>query len=318
MNRNPLVSIIIPVYNGANYLALAIDSALAQTYKNIEIVVINDGSPDNGETEKIALSYGSKIRYIYKSNGGVSSALNTGIKEMKGEYFSWLSHDDLYEPNKIEKQISLIQTENDIIICSGSQVDPNRNPIPLHIRTLDGVFTGMELFTKRITGLYEYGLNGLGFLIPKHVFDKVGYFDETMRYIQDYDMWLRIMMVDKYRFICHRELLVITRIHREQHTNKIPEAYYEERKILAVKHLNLIKADENIRNKNKWYELYYKMFVREDNSIGKKVYSKLLKEEGISELKLFFISIPFYIYGNIKKSVKKCYATILKMKRLRD
>ena len=81
MNRinNPKVSIIIPVYNGSNYLANAIDSALAQTYKNIEVIVVNDGSKDEGATERIALSYGDRIHYYAKSNGGVSSALNFGI-----------------------------------------------------------------------------------------------------------------------------------------------------------------------------------------------------------------------------------------------
>ena len=102
MSNLPKVSIIIPVYNGENYLAEAIESALAQSYDNLEVIVINDGSKDN--TEKIALSYGKKIKYFHKSNGGVSSALNLGIEKMTGDYFSWLSHDDLYYENKIDKQ----------------------------------------------------------------------------------------------------------------------------------------------------------------------------------------------------------------------
>ena len=81
--KNPLVSIIIPVYNGSNFMREAIDSALAQTYPNIEILVVNDGSTDN--TREIALSYGDKIRYFEKENGGVATALNLAIREMKGE-----------------------------------------------------------------------------------------------------------------------------------------------------------------------------------------------------------------------------------------
>ena len=78
-NYSPLVSIVIPVYKGATYMRIAIDSALAQTYLNTEVIVVNDGSPDDGETEKIALSYGDKIRYFTKPNGGCASALNFGI-----------------------------------------------------------------------------------------------------------------------------------------------------------------------------------------------------------------------------------------------
>ena len=121
----PKVSVVIPVYNGANYLREAIDSALSQTYSNIEIIVVNDGSNDKGETRNIALSYGDKIRYFEKENGGVSSALNLGIREMTGEYFSWLSHDDSYKPQKIENSIRYLSTfenRDRLIVMCGSYI----------------------------------------------------------------------------------------------------------------------------------------------------------------------------------------------------
>ena len=96
----------------------AIDSALAQTYPNLEVIVVNDGSRDNGLTEEIARSYGERIRYFSKPNGGVSSALNMGIRNMRGEYFSWLSHDDVYEPDKIAKQVEVLQgCDKQTVIC---------------------------------------------------------------------------------------------------------------------------------------------------------------------------------------------------------
>ena len=113
MNSTLKVSIVIPVFNGADYLREAIDSALAQTYQNAEIIIINDGSNDNGATENIALSYGDRIRYFSKENGGVASALNLAIKKMTGEYFSWLSHDDLYFANKVEAQIKALDQMQD-------------------------------------------------------------------------------------------------------------------------------------------------------------------------------------------------------------
>ena len=111
---DPLVSIIVPVYNGANYMREAIDSALAQTYSNIEIIVVNDGSNDGGKTRDIALSYGNKIRYFEKENGGVSTALNLGIKNMGGAYFSWLSHDDVYLPEKVQVEIDAWRKAGDM------------------------------------------------------------------------------------------------------------------------------------------------------------------------------------------------------------
>ena len=126
---NPKISIIIPVYNGSNYMKEAIDSAINQTYKNYEIIVVNDGSNDNGETEKIALEYGNKIKYYHKKNGGVSSALNYGIEKMTGEYFSWLSHDDVYTNDKIQNQINALNKysfqNKYIVCCKTKQIDKN-------------------------------------------------------------------------------------------------------------------------------------------------------------------------------------------------
>lgn len=121
---NPLVSIIIPVFNGSNFLREAIDSALNQTYPNIEVIVVNDGSNDNRLTEEIAISYKNQIQYYYKENGGVGSALNLGIEKMKGDYFSWLSHDDLYTPQKIDSQISILKNYEDktLIVTGGYKI----------------------------------------------------------------------------------------------------------------------------------------------------------------------------------------------------
>ncbi len=101
----PLVSILIPVYNGANYLNLAIDSALAQTYGNFEIIVVNDGSDDDDATARVVRGYGDRVRYFEKRNGGVASALNLAIAQAKGQFISWLSHDDLYIPDKLNVRL---------------------------------------------------------------------------------------------------------------------------------------------------------------------------------------------------------------------
>ena len=104
----PLVSVIIPVYNGANYLSQSIECVLNQTYKNIELIVVNDGSTEK-ETDLIARSYSDeRMKYYAKENGGVASAVNFGVAHSHGEYICWLSHDDLMPFDKIEKQMDAI------------------------------------------------------------------------------------------------------------------------------------------------------------------------------------------------------------------
>ncbi len=226
---NPLVSIIIPVYNGANYLNDAIDSALAQTYSNIEIIVINDGSDDGGATHEVACSYGDKIRYFAKPNGGVSSALNFGISKMNGTYFSWLSHDDLYEPEKIQIEVTTLseqQSMNTIICSDNDEIDKFGNKIKIPKKKFD--------FSKRVDAKHMLielfkgqNLNGCALLIPKAVFELVGDFNEDYHYMQDLDMWLRICLVN-FDFYCLPNKLVKMRIHDQQMTVKIKNSFFKE------------------------------------------------------------------------------------------
>lgn len=220
----PLVSIIIPVYNGSKYLGEAIDSALRQTYKNIEIVVVNDGSTDNGKTESVAKSYGDKIRYFSKPNGGVSSALNYAIKESKGEYISWVSHDDLIYPNKIEAQIEYLKNNKllnkDVIVYSDhSLINKDGKLIEICQKQFD------EFGEKTEYALLHGKINGITLLIPKKAYNDCGLFSETLVAVQDYEMWER--MFKKYRIIHLPLVLSASRYHSKQVTNVSPKVKSE-------------------------------------------------------------------------------------------
>src|SRR5262245_32160994 len=104
-----LVTIVIPVFNGADYLSVAIESALAQTWPAVEVLIVDDGSDDGGRTRAIADSYGGSVRVLSKLNGGVATALNAGLEAMRGAWFSWLSHDDVYHPKKVEIQMEALR-----------------------------------------------------------------------------------------------------------------------------------------------------------------------------------------------------------------
>jgi glycosyltransferase involved in cell wall biosynthesis len=208
VKTKPKVSVIVPVYNGAKYLVEAIDSALAQTYDNFEVIVVNDGSSDGGKTEEIALAYGDRIRYFSKPNGGVSTALNLGIREARGEYISWLSHDDVYYPTKLEEQIHQLEAcePNTIFFSDYDLIDEKSRYIStVKIRGVDNLLYAM--FTS-------YPLNGCTMLIPKNCFETVGLFNAELRTTQDYDMWFR--MLERFKFKHMATSLLKSRLHASQ------------------------------------------------------------------------------------------------------
>jgi glycosyltransferase involved in cell wall biosynthesis len=208
---NPLVTFVIPVYNGANYLGEAIDSALGQTYPNVEIIVVNDGSTDGGRTADIALSFGNRIRYIEKTNGGVATALNRGIREMRGEFFSWLSHDDVYYAEKISRQIATFrETEDDktILHCNYDVID--------HVSQIvgRGAIDNFALNNAILSIVGTY-VNGCSMLVPKTAFEAAGLFNESLTNSQDNQLWLRIVMKG-YRLRYVPDILIKSRKHAEQ------------------------------------------------------------------------------------------------------
>ncbi|OVE80510.1 hypothetical protein BVY01_00080 [bacterium I07] len=218
----PLVSIVIPVYNGSNFLNQSIQSALDQTYNNIEILVVNDGSNDDGASEAIALSYGDHIRYIAKGkNGGVSTVLNVAISHMKGDWLSWLSHDDIYKQNKIQRQIEFINELkysaadlNRTVIYGGSEtINTNGQVIRGRLKRLR---YRIKKYKHQLDRILDYApIDGCTVLIPKYSFEEVGLFNESYRCVQDREYWCR-MIFKGYQFYFINEILVQSRVHDRQ------------------------------------------------------------------------------------------------------
>lgn len=305
---NPKISIIIPVYNGSNFIKQAIESAINQTYKNLEILVINDGSTDNGKTEKIVKEFGNKVRYIKKENGGVASALNLGIKEATGEYISWLSHDDIYLPNKIErgiKALGKLENKNTIIFSNFELIDEN------------GITFSTTNFTKNINkekfcqGIYPVlkgTVNGCSTLIPKICFEDVGYFKEELKTTNDYDMWIRLF--NKFPSYFIEETLLKYRIHKNQDTNKSP-VYISESNELWKNIINSL-TEKQIENwKLDKFNVYMTLYIQMKNSkfmeAAELAYSKA-KEIYIKQQPTITIAMPCY---NSDKYISKSIESIL-------
>jgi len=198
MIKNPTVSVIIPTYNRANLIEKAIKSALKQTYKDFEIIVVDDGSIDN--TEEIVKDFTDfRIHYIcHKHNQGVSAARNTGIKTCRGEYIAFLDSDDEWLPGKLDKQIKVLQSESsevgvvhsDLLYIdeNGKNMNKLRNP-------KKGGYIYEDLLGKNCVGPPST------LLIKKECFNRVGLFDNLLNAQEDWDMYIRIAKYYKFTFI---------------------------------------------------------------------------------------------------------------------
>jgi glycosyltransferase involved in cell wall biosynthesis len=292
----------------------AIDSALSQTYENIEVIVVNDGSNDGGATDEIARSYGDRIRYFTKTNGGVSSALNFGIENMCGEYFSWLSHDDVYEVDKVEKQIlSLNNYGSDgqtLVYCGASIINEFSQPISGQF--VKSNFESNKVYTSSdvlMQLLKKATFNGCCLLIPKKVFSECGRFDESLRFCQDAVMWYRIFM-SNYSLVCIDDLLVKSRVHPRQLTqtgqslfkkecNEISGALAPAFSELSTKEHNFLKA--YLLSDARYF--YFKT-LKDVLSVG--------KEKKIISI---FVALKAYVicaYGVVRPTIRKIYYRIFR------
>lgn len=190
----PVVSVIIPAWNAAAFVRRAIDSALAQSWTAREVIVVNDGSSD--ATGDILASYGARIRSITQPNGGLSNARNRGIREARGEFIALLDADDWWLPEKLARQIDLMQRRPELGFCSTRA----------RIVAPDGTETG-QWECPRLDGTLLRTLflrngsipgSGSGVLVRRALFDRVGLFDETLRSLEDIDLWMRLAAVAGY------------------------------------------------------------------------------------------------------------------------
>ncbi|MHC4123084.1 MAG: glycosyltransferase family 2 protein [Planctomycetota bacterium] len=182
----PLVSAIIPTYNSAQYIKEALDSVFNQTYKNIEVIVVDDGSTD--DTREVLKPCLDKIRYIYKENSGPASARNLGIKNAQGEYIAFLDADDAWISDKTNSQIREMSSGLGLVGSSSKEIKD------------------LTPSTRRIIYfnlLIKNAFANSGVMVRRNCFEKVGFFDERPEFkaVEDWDMWLRIVKFYDIKFL---------------------------------------------------------------------------------------------------------------------
>jgi glycosyltransferase involved in cell wall biosynthesis len=184
-----LVSVVIPAYNAARYLAEAIDSALAQSHAAVEVIVVDDGSTD--ETPAVAASYGQRIRFLRQANAGPARARNFGASAACGAYLAFLDADDYWMPEKLTRQLACLRAhpEAALVHTPVFELDDTTGARELRIEPLEE-FHG-ECYERLFLGNH---ITLSTVLVRRTCFEAVGGFDETIRTasVEDYDLWLRL------------------------------------------------------------------------------------------------------------------------------
>lgn len=220
---SPFFSILVPTYNQAEFLRVALDSLLAQTYAKWEAVVVNDGSTDH--TSRVLAEYAerdTRIRVFCQKNAGVGSALNRALAETQGDWICWLSSDDLFLPDKLACHVEVIRNDSGVRFMHTNYLvlyeeDGSVTSAPIDVATF------IPPVEEQLVRFLEINyVNGISIAVHRSVFDAVGTFNASYQYGQDFDLWMRISARFRSRFI--DKPTCVTRIHAGQGTSQFVEA----------------------------------------------------------------------------------------------
>ena len=216
---SPKVSIVIPTYNSEKFIDRTIKSVLNQTFQNFELIIVDDCSVDN--TRKMIREFQKqddriKLIALEKNSGAPAHPKNVGIKNAKGEYIAFLDHDDEWLPKKLEKQLELFKNSSDnlgFVGCNFLIIDDNRNKsreycLPSWPRE--------KFFERFLLGNIS---SSSGIMIKQKVLDRIGGFDEKLKFADDWDMWLRISKHFDFDFVS--EILVKYHLHSTNVTSNV-------------------------------------------------------------------------------------------------
>lgn len=229
-SKKPLISVVIPTYNRVHYLAKTIDSVLNQTYPNIEIIVVDDGSKDT--TIELLKNYGSKIRFIQQSNRGAPFARNEGARHAHGQYISFLDDDDFWLPNKIEAEVEFLEKNPDygFVYCDTHYINEQGEITGKRMLSYDEVQTFERLYQG------NFIISTSVVLVRKSCLDTVGIFDESLPQSQDYDLWLRL--AKRFKFAYLDKILCCYRVQEKSLSKNLERRLQCHLKILEKSEIN--------------------------------------------------------------------------------
>ena len=209
MNSDPKVSIVMPAYNVAPYIGETLAAVFAQTFTDYEVIIVNDGSPDTEELERVLDPFSDRIRYFKQENRGAGAARNAALRAARGEYIAFLDADDLWLPIYLEEQLKFIQSDNcDLVYCDALLF--GNSPIAGLTYMQTSPSDGPVNFKSLVH--YQCNLVTSGTLARRQPILEAGLFDEQLRNGQDFELWLRLVR-NGARVAYQRKVLLRYRCH---------------------------------------------------------------------------------------------------------
>jgi glycosyltransferase involved in cell wall biosynthesis len=271
--RLEMVSVIITTYNRRAFLKAAVLSVLVQDYKDKEIIIIDDGSTDDSLKELEGLP----VQYVWKENGGISSARNKGIEVARGDYIAFLDVDDLWKKTKLSTQMAMMREEGYEI----SYTDEIwiRNGKHLNQKSIHKKYSG-SIFEKCLPLCI---ISPSSVLMKRSVFNVVGLFDETMTVCEDYDMWLRVTARYPVLFV-EKPLIIKQGGHEDQLSKRYPAMdrfrIQSIARILESDVLNETMRSAAIRELEKKCSIYIPGAIKRGKTEEVQYYSNLINRYG--------------------------------------
>ena len=231
VNDLPLVSVVVPAYNHANYLQQAIESVLRQDYPNIELIALDDGSTDN--TRDVLQKYTGRFYWETQKNMGQANTLNKGWKMAKGEILSYLGADDVLMPRAVSTSVSYLKTNPNVVLtyCDFNLIDPNSLVIR-RVKTPE--FNYRDMLVKLACP------PGPGAFFRRSALDAAGLWDSSLKQMPDYDYWLRLGLQGPFLRI--PEILAAFRVHDTSQTFAVADEHKAAEQILILSRLFEIQS----------------------------------------------------------------------------
>ena len=277
----PLVTVIMPVYNGARYVSEAIESILFQTYQTFELIIVNDGSNDDSKAVITPYLKDLRIRYFEQCNAGVAAARNAAIKESQGEFIGFLDQDDYWHINKLKIQVEYLKTHQDtsLVYSDYEILNEANNEIENVSKIVDFDLSECDfvpLFSKNRIG-------ALTVLTYKRCILSSGQFDENLKGTDDYELWLKIAL--QYKLVYQPVALATYRLHETNASRNVLKMLIFEAMALSniIKNYRLsarLLGRKTI--KNRLYPLYKKIgdlvvMVNKDRKSARSFYFKAFR-----------------------------------------